>query len=245
MRVIIVDDESGARTVLRTFLQECDEEVEVLAEAGSVPEAVKVINQHNPELVFLDVEMPGQNGFSLFEYFEDIDFQVIFVTASRDHAIDAFKVSALDYILKPIDQVQLCKAVAKGVEIQPLLREQVNMFKNNAEEKNAPERIALSTSESIEFVAISDILFLKADGAYTEFYLAADKKITVSKPLGEYAFLEKQPHFMKTHRSYLINLKQVKRFRKEDGGDIEMINGKSASLSRYRKDAFIEAMQQI
>lgn len=245
MRVIIVDDEARARTVLRTYLQECAEKVEILAEAGNVPEAVKAINKHKPELVFLDVEMPGQNGFGLFEYFEEIDFQVIFVTASRDYAIDAFKVSALDYILKPIDRDQLCKAVAKGVQAQPLLREQVSMFNSNADDEDGPQRIALSTNESIEFVAISDIVFLKADGTYTEFFLTGEKKIIVSKPLGEYTFLEKLPYFMKTHRSFLINLKQVQRFQKEDGGYIVMSNGESVSLSRYRKDAFIEAMQQI
>ena len=119
------------------------------------------------------------------------------------------------------------------------------MFKSSSDEHSSPQRIALSTNESIEFVALSDIVFLKADGGYTEFYLLGDKKIMVSKPLGEYAFLEKLPHFMKTHRSYVINLVQVDRFQKEEGGYIVMSNGEAVNLSRYRKDAFIEAMQQI
>lgn len=246
LHTLIVDDEPKARTVLRSYLEDCEIAVSVMAEAGAIPDAVKLINKEKPDLVFLDIEMPKQNGFALFDYFDEIDFQVIFVTASRDYAIDAFKVSALDYILKPINQQHLNEAVKKAAQqTQHNLKERVKVANSSLNSTDQINRIALFSNESIDFVAVEDILYLKADGPYTEFYLTGDQKALVSKPIGEYDMLEDLPHFMKTHRSYLVNLHKVQSYRKEDGGFILMKNGDSINLSRYRKNTFLDAMESL
>lgn len=246
MKVLLVDDEVKARSVLTSHLSELGIDIEIVAEAENVAQAVKAIHKHEPDLVFLDVEMPGQDGFKLFNYLDEIHFQVIFVTGSRDHAIEAFKVSALDYILKPIDRNELLKAVEKAKRSHTLkVSERLELLKENVASQAKLNRIALSTSESIEFVALEEIIYLKADGPYTEFILSNGNTIVVSRSLGEFSFLEEDPGFLKTHRSFLVNLVQVQRYQKEDGGVIVMQNGDHVSLSRYRKDLFLQKMQQI
>lgn len=246
MNVLIVDDEPRARTVLRMLLEEHHKDLNIVDEAKNIPEAVKAINKYKPDLVFLDVEMPRQTGFDLFQYFDEVFFQVIFVTASRDYAIDAFKVSALDYILKPINYDELKAAIEKAQNSRKItLKEQVRVFKEHTNGNDHNKRIALSTNEQIVFVSVDDIMFLKADGAYTEFYLKDGRKEVVSKPMGEYKKLENIPYFMKTHRSFLINLKEVERYQKEDGGYIVMNSGDIVNISRYRKEAFLSAIQKI
>ncbi len=245
MKAIIVDDEPKARRILRSYLNKYCIDIEILTDVSNVSEAVVSINKYKPELVFLDIEMPGQDGFALFSYFEKIDFQIIFVTASRDHAIDAFKVSALDYILKPINIEELKTAVDKAKKTkQFMIKERVNDFNKNIIAKNI-NRIALSLDGCIEFIKLEEIQYLKADGSYTEFYLDNGKKILSSKPISEYSFLEKQTHFMKTHRSFLVNLQKVRKYLKDSGGYIIMTNGNSTNLSRYKKNEFIEAMERI
>lgn len=245
MTAIIVDDEPKARRILQNYLEQYCPDVKILATAADVPEAVKAIIKHKPELVFLDIEMPEQDGFALFDYFNDIDFQVIFVTASHEHAVKAFKVSALDYILKPIDIEQLIAAVKKAQsKHQTRMKEQISEFSHNLKTDKI-NRIALSLNDSIEFIKLNDIQYLKAEGSYTEFHLDGGKKIIASKPLGEYSFLETQPGFMKTHRSYLINLQKVDKYQKDSGGYIVMQNRGNAALSRFKKEEFLEAMSRI
>lgn len=248
MEAIVIDDEPKARSVLKRMVDARCPDLDVIAEAGSIPEAVKVIHSHTPDLVFLDIDMPGQNGFALFDYFEELTFQVIFVTASRDHALDAFRVSALDYLLKPIDAEELQKAVRKAQEMHtPKLKERVQMLNEKMSEPEEAfiSRIALSTSDSVEFVKLEEIQFLRADGPYTEFYLDDGRTVIVSRSIGEYDMLEEHPHYLKTHRSFLINLNKVSSYKKEDGGYIVMENGAETGLSRYKKDAFLEAMEQL
>jgi two-component system LytT family response regulator len=246
MKVLLVDDEAKARSVLTTHLSELDKGIEIVAEANNVAEAVKAILKYEPELVFLDVEMPVQDGFKLFNYLDEINFQVIFVTGSRDHAIEAFKVSALDYILKPIDRSELSQAVEKAICSHSVkISERLDLLKEKVHSSDKLNRIALSTSDSIEFVALEEIIYLKADGPYTEFNMLNGNTVVVSRSLGEFSFLEEQPGFLKTHRSFIVNLEQVQRYQKEDGGAIVMQNGDSVSLSRYRKDLFLQKMQLI
>ena len=247
MKAILVDDETRARSLLRKKIQENCSDIDVVGEAGNIPEAVKSIHATSPDLVFLDIDMPGQNGFALFDYFDKISFQVIFVTASQEHALKAFRVSALDYLLKPIQSSQLESAVEKAKEqVNSRLAERVHMLSYTlSQEADQPlTRIALSTNQSVEFVNLEDILYLKADGPYTEFHLEGGHTVLVSNSIGEYEYLQDHPDFLKTHRSYLINLTKVQRYIKEDGGYIVMSNGAEAGLSRYRKKVFMEAMEQ-
>lgn len=242
LRILIVDDEPKARSLISTFVDEFDLDTEIVAKVSNIPEAVKAINTQNPDLVLLDIEMPQQNGFALFDYFDDLNFQVIFITASQNYAIDAFRVSALDYILKPINKSHLKSALLKAASSHQFVSQvQVDVFKQ-AMKSQSPKRIALSSNEKIEFISINDISYMKADGPYTEFHLVSDETIVVSKNIGDYEMIEKLPHFFRIHRSFLVNLQEVKSFHKEEGGQVVMKNGAILHISRYRKSEFLEIM---
>ena len=248
MTAIIVDDEKLARATLRSFLEEFCSEVEILDEAGNVPEAVKSIMKYRPNLVFLDIEMPGFSGLELASFFEEeeINFHIIFTTAYAKYAVDAFRLSAIDYLLKPIDIEQLQEAVARASKMEikqspqqlALLQEQLN---TNGE----PERIAFSTSDGIEFHKISDILFLEADGSYTYVYFKNGERLMLSKKLGEFDMLEALPNFYKSHRSFLVNLNEIQKYVRSDGGYIVMNGDKQVPLSKQRKSEFLELINEM
>lgn len=244
LRTVLVDDEANARQLIRRKIEEHCPRLEIVGEAENVPGAVKKIHALKPDLVFLDVDMPGQNGFSLFEYFDEIDFLVIFVTASANHAREAFRVSALDYLMKPVNTDELQDAVQKVKDHHSgRFRERLELFEEQSHPDNGSNyhKLALSTRNSVEFVDRESIIYLEADGPYTKFHFENGSTVLVTNTLGDYDFLEKQGHFLKVHRSYIINLSKVKRFRKDESV-IVMKDENEVSLSRYRKKTFLTAM---
>ena len=244
LNILIVDDEPKARKTISGLVNEATIETTIVAEAENVVQAVKAIHTYNPDLVLLDVEMPEQNGFALLDYFDEINFHIIFITASENYAINAFRASALDYILKPIDKKLLESALKKAEDSRwSISQDQVHVFKNTMEDK-LPERIALSSNDKIEFLALEEIYYLKAAGPYTEFHLQ-DKTLISTKPIREFEVFEKHPLFFRSHRSYLINLHHVLSYHKEDGGYILLKNNEKAGLSRYQKQDFLKAMEQL
>ena len=246
MKALIVDDEPKAQKLLTDYINEYCTALELIEPVSNIKEALSSIQKNQPELVFLDIDMPSQNGFALFDYFSQIPFRVIFVTASRQHAIEAFKVSAIDYILKPINISELVKAVEKAVALhKPALHQQIQTLTNALSNNHNITRIAVSLNATIEFIQLKDLIYLKADGSYTEFYLLSDKKMVSSKPIGDYDLLQKHPHFFKTHRSFIVNMAQIERYTKDSGGYIVMKNGHIANLSRYKKDEFFKAMNYL
>jgi two-component system LytT family response regulator len=246
IRVIIVDDEARARRILETLLREYCPGLEVVGHAGSVPEAVREIEAHRPHLVFLDIEMPGDLGFALFDHFSEPDFHVVFTTAYQQYAIQAIKVSALDYLLKPIEIDQLVRAVEKArVQVNSkLLFQQLQAFRMNLNEQRQVSRLALPLADGMVFVNVANILYLKADGSYTH-VVTDTNKVLVSKKLGEFEELERHSDFFRTHRSYLVNLRQLERFIKNDGGYLLMRNGDTVELSRNRKEEILEAIKYL
>jgi two-component system LytT family response regulator len=240
MKAIIVDDEPMARMALRSILKMHFPQVEVLAECKNVPEAVKQINDLRPQVVFLDIEMPEYTGFDLLNFFrpEHIDFEIIFVTAYNEYALRAFEISAVDYLLKPLQVEQLERAL-KRLKVQPdtrkyeVLKENIN----SAEDK----KIVLQNTESAFVVQISDIVFLEAQGSYTNVVTHSHPDILISKKISHFDFLEQLPSFFRSHRSYLINLQHVKRINKKDF-TIEMDNQRSAYLAQDRKNTLLEAL---
>lgn len=245
IRAVIVDDEARARRILEALLTEYCPKVTVVGHAGSVPEAVKVIYAQQPDLVFLDIEMPGELGFALFDYFHEPTFQVVFVTAYQHYAIQAFKVSALDYLLKPLEIEQLARAVDK-VRIKAdwaLQNEKIQALRLNLNEQRQLRRLALPVAEGVLFLDVENIFYLKAEGSYT--YVVTEKnKVLVSKKLGEFDEIEQHPDFFRSHRSYLVNLQHLDRFVKGDGGYLVMRNGDSVELSRYKKEEFLEVVKR-
>jgi two-component system, LytTR family, response regulator len=244
IKCIIIDDEPLGREFLKTILSENCPELQLVAMAEDVLSGVKIIQEHKPEIVFLDVEMPGYSGFQLLDFFEKIDFQVIFTTAHTDYALKAFQVSAVDYILKPIRIEHIIRAVKKALILRGNTEgnENLQVLKENLKEGKIV-KIAIPVGNALIFTSPEEIITVSADGSYTNIVLVDGKKYMISKKLKDFEdVLKDNPLFFKTHRSYLINMKQVKQFNRSDGGIIVMNHDIEVPLSKERKDDFFEKM---
>jgi two-component system LytT family response regulator len=244
-KVVIVDDEQDAIESIKLIIQEHFSDVVISGTAKSAEEAIKLIPLVEPDIVFLDIEMPGGSGFDVLEGLTQRNFSVIFVTAYSQYAIKAFKYSAVDYILKPIDIDELVAAVAK---IHPLDAHHKSEAKINLLLENVrsikPDKIALSTSESIEFVNISDIVQILAEGSYSTLKFLDQTELVVSKNLGEFESLLEDHPFYRPHQSHLINLLHVKKINRL-GNEIILDDGSVAFLSRRKKNQFMEIMASM
>lgn len=244
LKAIIVDDEKHSRETLRNLVEEFCEGVQVIALAGSVSEALETIPKLNPDLVFMDIELQSGTGFDILNTLPEINFEVIFTTAFDQYAIKAVKFSSLDYLLKPIDLEELQSAIekAKKLKNKEAYNSQLKSLLQNLQQPKLT-KICLATSDGFEFVNTDEICYCVADGSYTTFVLTNGKKVMVSKHLKAYENLLTDHSFMRVHNSYLVNLKEVKKFIKADGGYIIMNNDDTVSISRGKKDDFLEAMQ--
>lgn len=240
MRAVIIDDEKKGREGLKNLLEEFCPEVIVEATASTVDNGIEIIRKHNPDLVFLDIEMQTATGFDLLDRFGNITFEVIFATAYDQYAIKAFKFNALDYLLKPIDIQELKLAVKKVKERLGVKKAAKDDLSANAKQTENV-RLVLSTSEGVFFVENSSILRCDADGAYTHFHLKDGRKIMISKNIKEYEHLLGESHFCRVHNSHIINLKEVDRYIKADGIAI-MKDGKEIPVSVTKRDEFLLKM---
>lgn len=246
INAIIIDDEERARNTLSSLLSNYCPEIDVLAACANVPDGVLAINKHKPDVVFLDIEMPDYNGFELLGFFREIDFDIIFVTAYSEYAIKAFEISAVDYILKPIDIDQLKNSVEKlkQKKLHSQMQEQIELLKESYKGDDL-RKIALSMSNGLTFVEIADIVLLEADGAYTTFYLKDGQKFLVSKKLKFYEdILSNRSFFFRTHRSYFINVNYIKKYSRSENA-ILMDNDVSITISRDRKQEFETLLKDL
>ncbi|MEM9646980.1 MAG: LytTR family DNA-binding domain-containing protein [Bacteroidota bacterium] len=248
LNVVIVEDEKKSRETLKALLEEFCKDVKVIGMASNVDEAVKVLSVMSPDVVFLDIELQTGQGFDVLDRIKDPTFEVIFTTAFEKYAIKAIKFSSLDYLLKPIDLDELKQAVEKARNRMDtnVYRQQIDtLMQNLSKETYKQEKICLATTGGMEFIAIEDIVLCKADGSYTSFVLKNKNKLMVSKHLKEYEALLGEHQFMRVHNSYVINLKEVKKYVKADGGYIMMSNDMHVSLSPRKKDELMEAMKRL
>ena len=218
IRAIIIDDEPNARIALKGVLEENFPQVEILAECKDVPDAVKTIHKLKPDLVFLDIEMPGYNGFELLDFFDDhnLQFKIIFVTAYSDYSLRAFEISAVDYILKPVRAEHIERALKKiNLEYITSQKEQIKVLKDNFTNQ-LDKKIVLQTAETIYVVKMDDIIYLQADGSYTRFYTTSHGVLTITKKLIDFEYLENCGPFFRTHRSYIVNLNFIKKVDKKE-----------------------------
>ena len=246
LKAIIVDDEERARNTLSTLIHEFCPEVIVQEKCSNVPDAVEKIKALKPDLVFLDIEMPEYNGFELFDFFDEITFEVIFVTAYDQYAIKAFEVSAVDYLLKPVEIELLQKAVQKAEKRNSLndTKGQISILKSTYKGEDI-KKIALPLMDGLTFVELSDIALFMADGAYTNVVFKNKNKILVSKRLKFFEdLLENRPVFFRAHRSSLINLNSMQKYFKGKNV-ILMDNGIEISLSRDRKQEFENLLKEL
>lgn len=241
---IIIDDESKGRLALREKLATYCPQVKVVAEAANGQEALLLIRHHQPQLIFLDIEMPRMNGFEMLNAIPDKEFQVIFTTAYDQYAIRAIKYAALDYLLKPIDIEELKTAVEKVRSTnEKQTKKQFELLQQNIQQpKSQFTKLAIPTLEGLLFYNISDIIHLEANSNYTNIYLADNSKLTASKTLKDFEELLPADIFFRTHHSHLINLNFIKRYIKGDGGQIELQNGRYVDVSRRKKEEFLKAI---
>lgn len=246
MKVIIIDDEQKGRESLQKLLEIYCRDTEVVATASHVEEAYQLISSHKPHLVFLDIEMPGGNGFSLLDKFPERDFKVIMTTAFEDYAIKAVKHHAFDYLLKPIDIDELVVAVdtaKKDLERQaPEQSFEPGTGSYAAQRLSFMGRIALPVKDGIFYLTVSDIVRIESDGGYSTFYTRDGAKYLVAKNLKDYEDILPEKKFFRVHKSHLINMDKVKKYIRTDGNFIEMEDGSIVEIARRKKDEFLQLM---
>lgn len=245
MKAIIIDDEPKGRNILLQLITQNFPQIKIVATASGADEGIARIDAWKPDVVFLDVEMPGKNAFDMLKELGQIDFKIIFVSAHNHYAINAIKLSALDFLLKPIDLDDLTKAIERlnalpnhSVQQVPHLLQQLQHPKSNF------GKIAIASVNAIEFVKISDIVYCKADNVYTEVYLH-DTTIISTKNLKEFEDLLSAHFFFRIHHSYLINMSHIKKYIKGEGGTVVMSNDAIIEVSRRRKSTFLELLSSV
>ncbi|HEY9049266.1 MAG TPA: LytTR family DNA-binding domain-containing protein [Ohtaekwangia sp.] len=242
---IIIDDEQSSREILSNMLAKHCPDVNVVGEADAVASGKALIARLNPQVIFLDIEMPSGSGFDLLKEIGTLSAEVIFITAHNHYAIHAIRIYALDYLLKPINVQELVAAVSRirdkdiriTHKILTLLREQLSS-------KNPPEQIAVPSLNGLEIVKIQNVLYCEGDRNYTTLYLRDDSKIVSSKTLKEYERMLPQDIFIRAHQKYLVNIKLVKRYLKGRGGVLVMDNGKNIDVAHSKKNEVVQALSQ-
>jgi two-component system LytT family response regulator len=245
LTAILIDDESSSRNSLRQKLVTHCPNITIVAECESGEDGIKAIQSHNPNIVFLDVEMPRMNGFVMLQQLEQRSFELIFTTAYDHYAISAIRFSALDYLVKPIEIKTLKEAVDRAREkIQTDLPNQriETLLHNLIDEKNVHNRIAIPSLEGLQFIEITDIIYLEDESNYSFIYLQNATRITVSKTLKDFEELLPSHTFVRIHHSYIINKNHVRKYLKGEGGQVLMSNGKLLDVARRKKEDFMKAI---
>lgn len=244
MNTVIIDDEAGVRNSIISLLSVNFPEINILSTAASVADGYEAIVNHRPELVFLDIELPDGTAFDLLKKFSSINFRIIFVTGHQEYALDAIKVSALDYILKPVDPDELVRAVEKAGE---LISHEEQMLKfmalaENIQGRKTLKRIILHTADHLQLVSVSDIIRAEADSNYTTFFLAAGKHVLVSRTLKEFEGLLSGSGIIRVHQSHLVNINQIDRYVKKDGGYLLLKDGIKIPVSPNLKKQVLQSL---
>lgn len=244
---IIIDDETKCVHTLELIIQRHCPELQLLASCDSAESGLEAIRTHRPQVVFLDIEMPKMNGFDMLDKVGKIDFHVVFTTAYSQFAIKAFQYSALNYLLKPIDPDDLIDTVSRIQNLQrPPQQEQIDIL---LETLRRPEpkmqRIALSTHDGLIFVQTTDIMYCQSENNYTWVYLTKGGKHLLAKTLKEFEETLPALDFYRIHNSYLVNLNEIQRFVREDGGYVMMNNGTQITIARARREQFFSLFDKF
>ncbi|WP_127136569.1 LytR/AlgR family response regulator transcription factor [Flagellimonas oceanensis] len=241
LKAVIVEDEANSREILRNYLAKYCDKVTLLGEGATIEEGLQQIKKHRPDLVFLDVEMPFGNAFDLLDQIPDRTFETIFVTAYNQYAMDALNHHAAYYLMKPINIDELIKAV----DYVRAIKEKENALEGQvlqARPVRAEGKITLPQQDGFQVLDISDIYFCKADDNYTEIYLEK-KRIVVSKTLKYFEEALQSYSFARIHKSYLVNVTEVVKYKKGKGGSVVLSNGKELSVSASKKADLLSYFQ--
>jgi len=245
LKAIIIDDEARSRQSLsQKIILHCTD-VEIIAECENGEQGIQLIEEKKPGIVFLDIEMPRMNGFTMLQQLSNRSFELIFTTAYDHYAIRAIKFSALDYLVKPVEVEELKEAIemVKQKRKQNTTNERLEtLLYNLMHEKNQSNRIAIPSIEGLQFIEVNDIIYLEAESNYTVVYIKPSQKITVSKTLKDFEELLPQPVFIRIHHSWIINKNHVQKYLRGEGGHVIMSNGKTLDVARRKKDEFMKAI---
>lgn len=247
LTTLIIDDEIRGRNLLRELVNRYCPEIELLGMASSALEGIEMIRKYHPNFIFLDIKMPGMTGFEMIEALDDIDFDIVFVTAYNEFAVKAYKYSAFDYLLKPVDPDELKATVHRlqNKRQSQTLSARLNLLMKTLEEpRKLPSKITISAADGITILNIDEIIYLEADGPYTTFFLQDGTKIISSHNLKEYEELLTDHGFFRSHHSFLLNMNHIKKYIKSDGY-VLMSNGRHAEVSKRKKEEFMTRLGQI
>ena len=246
MKAIIVDDEKHCREVLEHLLVKHCPDVTLLGNYADGAQALAILHQHSPDILFLDIEMPGMNGFELLEKCPHTNFEIVFTTAYNEYAIKAIRHSALDYLLKPIDKDELKLAVLRAKEHKVNKpADRINDLLDRLQIKKHSKRFAAATMEGLIMVNEDDILYCESDSAYCKLFFIDGKTLLLSKTLKDVEEVLHHDVFCRIHNSYLINLNYVQKYIKGEGGEVIMNNGINLPVSRTRKQDFLKLLERI
>lgn len=242
MRVIIIDDEPNAREKLAYLIALFCPGLRIEAVCKNASEGIEAIRKFNPDLIFLDVEMPLMNGFDMLRALGEVNFEVIFTTANDQYAIKAIKYSALDYLLKPIDGEQLTGAVEKAIRKCGNSSRIQTLIENTKYPENNFKHLAIPTMEGFLFIKPDEVIRMEADGRYTMIYLENKEKILASKNLGEFEEIVSENQFLRIHHSHIVNLSHIRKYLRGDGGKVVMSDASVIDVSRRKKEEVLEKL---
>jgi two-component system LytT family response regulator len=247
IRALIVEDEKASRDALRAMLARYCGEVDVIGEAEGVRKGIQMIREKKPDVVFLDIQMPDGSGFRLLEETRDERFEVIFTTAFDQFGIRAIKYSALDYLLKPIDADELIQAVSKLKKQEFRLRasQHIDTLLENLKQPEEPHKIVLSTAERIYVVDVDEIIRCESDNYYTRFFFLNNKPLLISKTLKEHEALLSEHHFIRPHKSHLVNVKYIKQYSRSAGGVLILDDGSEIPVSRRKREMVVRILSRL
>ncbi|MDB5198675.1 MAG: response regulator transcription factor [Chitinophagaceae bacterium] len=248
LRVILVDDEPRGLNTMEKLLQLNCQDVTTIAACSNADTAAEKINLLKPDLIFLDISMPAKTGFDMLKEIDDIQFEVIFVTAHNQFMIEAFHFSAIDYLLKPVDDDLLVEAVKRARKriTEKAGRKHIETFLHNVTRQPLQNmKLCIPSLKGFQVVEINDILYAEAAGNYTNFFFRNQNMICTSKPIHEYEELLEDSGLVRIHKSYLINLLHIKEYRKGEGGSVILSNGTEIEVARRKKDQFLFKMKNF
>jgi len=249
VRTILIDDEPRGLNTLRSLLREYCPELKVVAECTDADSAKEKIEILEPQLIFLDISLPGKTGFDLLAELERINFEIIFVTAHNQYTLQAFRYSAIDYLMKPIDEDLLTDAVKRAVKRISVssINENIRTLLYNLQKPKSRQemKLCIPSLQGFQVVELKDILFCEASGSYTGFYFTDKHHVISAKPIHEYEELLADAGFVRIHKSYLINLLHVKEYVRGEGGVVILSNDKEVEVSRRKKDIFLGRIKEF
>jgi len=246
IRTIIIDDDRLVRELITSTVETYCPNVSIVAMAENVKSGVASINEHEPDLVLLDIKMPDGSGFDLIKHFDKPDFKVIFISGYMEYAIKGYKFSAIDYILKPIDEEELSLAINRADDV--IRYEEKMQFKSmgeNIKALNKSDKIILKTSEHVHLVNTADIIRIEADGNYSTFFIENSRKVIVSKAIKEWEEILVDKGFHRIHKSHLINIHKLTYFDKTDSGDVIMSDGSVVPVASRKKEMLLNLFESL